>query len=408
MEIVKKSTLAAMTCAAIVALSACNNNDEPTPGGSGENTIQATTSNYFGYSRVVANVLGNDALHVYALCMGNDNLDATDAQKVADLELPAITDAGYAARFKSHATGDQVYGSELACLYAIVDGSIDIATEVADAKMGEPYNAGDVYGVESWYSFNSYTDYDDNIESIENSFMGGPEASRDEANSFYTYCINKGGSLASAAEAVKTAIANSHEALDQAAAKGCFRDAVLAKAQGTSSADVENAIEVIGGLSTALDNLRTALSSVEIGADAQPVIDNYVDVTVLPTYQNLKEETLVLQQAVENFIQSPTQANLDAACQQWKVTRVPWELSEAFLFGPVADQSIDPHLDSWPLSQTNIIAILRGNFNWDEEDGNSMGANTLGFHTLEFLLFENGAPRKVSDFINGETVTINF
>ena len=38
-------------------------------------------------------------------------------------------------------------------------------------------------------------------------------------------------------------------------------------------------------------------------------------------------------------------ANFKAAAAQWIVARRPWETSEAFLFGPVADKGLDPNIE---------------------------------------------------------------
>lgn len=154
------------------------------------------------------------------------------------------------------------------------------------------------------------------------------------------------------------------------------------------------------------ENNGNGNSSWEDNDEAALVIDNYVDNVVLSTYESLKNQTATLLEKVEAFAENPTQSNLDAACAQWKATREPWEQSEAFLFGPVADQSVDPHLDSWPLSQTAINAILGSSLNWESEDGASFGANTLGFHTLEYLLFFNGENRSVSTLFDGDNVKI--
>ena len=202
MKTIKKMMGATLLCGGIFALSACND-ETGTSGGTTSGAVETTLENYLGYANVVAQVLSDDAFKAYALWMGASNLQGADAERAEALEVAGLTDGGYAARFKSHVAGDQSYSSEQACLYAIFDGCIDIATEVADAKMGEPYNNGDVYGVESWYSFNSYTDYDDNIVSIENCYMGGPEAVRDESKSLYQFCRQFD---AVKADAVKTAI----------------------------------------------------------------------------------------------------------------------------------------------------------------------------------------------------------
>lgn len=404
MRTLKNLLLASVVGGATLGMSSCSENTENGGGGSGagSQTIEATWSNYAGYTRVVSEVLERDAFSIYALWKGTNNLPADEVGRVEELEIPAMLADGYGNLFKKHQAGS-TYPSAKVCLQTIIAASVDIATEVSEQKIAAPYNEKNVYGVESWYSFNSYTDYDDNIESIENAYLGGPENNRDEATSLYAAVKAVNASLA---EQVKSDIEASHQALKAAKEQGCFRDAVLAYANNNiKSPQVEQAITTIGTLSQSLDQLNGAVEAISETV-ADQVVTNYVDRTVIPTYTNLKNEAGKLVEAVSKYTQNPTQENLDAACQQWKQTRIPWERSEAFLFGPVADQQFDPHLDSWPLSQLNIKSILRGNFDWANEDGSSMGANTLGFHTLELLLFENGNPRQVKTFIKDGMVTI--
>ena len=61
----------------------------------------------------------------------------------------------------------------------IIDGCMDIANEVGNAKIGDPldlWNNGErtkaLYAVESWYSWHSREDYSNNILSIRNAFYG--------------------------------------------------------------------------------------------------------------------------------------------------------------------------------------------------------------------------------------------
>ena len=67
--------------------------------------------------------------------------------------------------YKKYKTQNQV-------LEEIIDnGLCNIANEVGTQKIGNPYREQDVYAVESWYSFNSLDDYENNIISIENSYL---------------------------------------------------------------------------------------------------------------------------------------------------------------------------------------------------------------------------------------------
>jgi len=58
----------------------------------------------------------------------------------------------------------------------IIDGINGIADEVGPGKIGDPYKSKNVLEVESWYSWNSLTDFKNNIRSIENAYLGGFDA----------------------------------------------------------------------------------------------------------------------------------------------------------------------------------------------------------------------------------------
>lgn len=137
--------------------------------------------------------------------------------------------------------------------------------------------------------------------------------------------------------------------------------------------------------------------------ESQAAINGYVDITVIPTYQILVQKATALQTAVNTFLTQKDQSSLDAACEAWLAAREPWEQSEAFLFGPTDYEGLDPSLDSWPLDKSGLRKVLANGTWGDIEDGTQESAQTLrGFHTIEFLLFEDGAPRNVEFYSNEE------
>ena len=142
------------------------------------------------------------------------------------------------------------------------------------------------------------------------------------------------------------------------------------------------------------------------------IINQYVDNVVLPTYSDLKTKNSALYQAVVDFGDNPSNVNFKAICDAWLTAREPWESSEAFLFGPVADLGLDPNMDSWPLDQEAIVKMLESQ-QWNEmewtgdydEDDDAIAAaqNVRGFHTLEFLAFRDGQARTLTDqAVDGE------
>ncbi|MDE0399105.1 MAG: hypothetical protein OXL96_15005 [Candidatus Poribacteria bacterium] len=68
--------------------------------------------------------------------------------------------------------GSAVYPSQNAAVQEMINGMIVIADEVANGKISDPYNESDTTLVESQFSFNSISDFQDNIRGIQNVYMG--------------------------------------------------------------------------------------------------------------------------------------------------------------------------------------------------------------------------------------------
>jgi len=121
---------------------------------------------------------------------------------------------------------------------------------------------------------------------------------------------------------------------------------------------------------------------------------DYVDLTVQPTYSAMADAAIELQSlchTIRDKFSSGTLSSEDirVAGEAWKRSRKNWELSEAFLFGPAATHNIDPHIDSWPLDKAamdNLLTDIRAGKSWSLE--NNGGYGLIGFHAIEYLLFE--------------------
>ncbi|MCM1319107.1 MAG: hypothetical protein NC217_01845 [Muribaculaceae bacterium] len=126
----------------------------------------------------------------------------------------------------------------------------------------------------------------------------------------------------------------------------------------------------------------------------QKATRDYVDNTVLPTYSKMADAAIRMQKLChvmqdKHTAGTLTEADIKAAGEAWKEARKYWELSEAFLFGPAANHNIDPHIDSWPLDKAamdNLLNQIRNGNNWTLE--NNGGYGLIGFHAVEYMLFE--------------------
>ena len=373
----------ALSCTLGMTLTACSDNNEPKIDDDDSATLDYTEKNAASW--------GNYMVQVAALL----RLDANNLYDAWTVSYEGGTP--FATSFKAHNGGD--YSSALSCIEQIIEGCADIANEVGTAKIGDPYQlyvSGytqvALYAVESWYSWHSREDYSNNIRSIQNSYYGSLDGSV-SPKSLSSLIASENPALDTE---IKTAITNASKAI--LAIPQPFRNHINSsesRAAMTACADLEEI------LATKLKNAVNAL-----GEDSrfQAIVDNYVDAVVIPTYKSLKEKNAELYQTVLNFKNSPSDANFAIACNAWLVAREPWEKSEAFLFGPVDALGLDPNMDSWPLDQDNIVQILNSgkynDLNWtDGDDDATIEAvqSVRGFHTLEFLLFKDGQPRKVKN-----------
>lgn len=380
-KMIKNVMMFMAACTLTFGMTACSsdkNDDNNTE-------IDITDPNNLDYSSAYAEQWANYMVTVSGLL-------ADDAD-----ELYNAWKNGYADIFKNH--NSEEYKSAIDCVEQILDGCIDIASEVGSAKIGDPYNlymsgktTEALYAVESWYSWHSRDDYRNNIYSIRNAYYGSRDG-KVNANSLSALLAAKNAELDTKAKQKIQAAADAIYAIPQP-----FRNNINSKeasAAMTACAELEDFIE------NELKPYFTA--NINDDATLDPVIKQYVDQVVLPTYNQLAVLNDALDAAVKQFKQNPSNANFTACANAWLEARQPWEQSEAFLFGPVDELGLDPNMDSWPLDQAQIAQILKSqafnNLNWKEGESDEKvekAQSLRGFHTLEFLIFKDGKARTVN------------
>lgn len=380
----------ALTAASCSGDNKDNNVPEPEsktmPEGTADVTINETDANYADYQTnwcsyavAVSSRLKDDATMLYKAW--NEGLNGEEAYQLTFKEVKGA------------------YTSPNNCIEQIIDGCIDIANEVGESKIGDPRDKWEngkyteaVYAVESWYSYHSIQDYSNNIRSIQNAFNCTYKG-RQGGHSIAAYLIANG--QAELASQVNARITAAIAAIEGMAAP--FRSHI-------GNPSILTAMEACNSLKDILKTLKAKVESFERETELKAIVADYVDVVVLPTYKDLKDANAALHLAVQNLAANPSNATFEAAAMAWMAARSPWEMSEAFLFGPVDELGLDPNMDSWPLDQDAIKNVLAsGDFsgldwsgNFDEENEGIAEAQSIrGFHTLEFLLFKNGEPRKI-------------
>ena len=245
--------------------------------------------------------------------------------------------------------------------------------------------------VESWYSWNSITDYSDNIISIKNGYAGRIGAIGDaaHANSISAYVKSRNADLDARMTAAIDGAYNAIKSMQSP-----FRNNLT----GTK---VDAAIEACADLTELTEGELLGAFRDAGDYDFTSILTQYADQVVTPTYKDMKEKAWTLYKAMQALqAENKSQAKVDAACAAWRAMRVPWEQSEAVLFGPAGEETglgFDPSMDSWPLDQEDIATIITNkNLSTVEQYIAAIGSESVrGFHTIELLLFKDGQNRKV-------------
>jgi uncharacterized iron-regulated protein len=132
--------------------------------------------------------------------------------------------------------------------------------------------------------------------------------------------------------------------------------------------------------------------------DATPVLEQVAQEVITATYANMNTTAQALVQAVDALQTNPTLPNLEAARAAWRAVRTPWEQSEGFLFGPVDIEGIDPAVDSWPVNEVDLDAVLASSDVLTVEYIDGLEGTLKGFHTIEYLLFGPTGTKQPQEF----------
>ena len=136
--------------------------------------------------------------------------------------------------------------------------------------------------------------------------------------------------------------------------------------------------------------------------DFSAYISNITNNVIIKTYADLDKKAQELVDLSNNFSTQSNATALEGLRQAWRDTRVPWEESESFLYGPAETEEIDPAIDSWPLEFSFYNAVLNGTEPITANALKDSNEHAKGFHTIEYLLWGLDGDKTVSDFTERE------
>ena len=135
---------------------------------------QKIDANLAKFAYAVSGDLSLQCIILEAAWDGFDNVSSEKKQILEDAD--AVPDGAFKDNFINAGKGGSRYRTQLEALVDVIKsdkGCFGIASEVGDTKISDPVKSQDVLDVESWYSFNSKADFQDNIRGIQNVIMGG-------------------------------------------------------------------------------------------------------------------------------------------------------------------------------------------------------------------------------------------
>jgi uncharacterized iron-regulated protein len=150
------------------------------------------------YLTAATDALVWDCVLAYVAWVGLENV--ADNIKTVFNENPDVVTRLNEHSYKNYATmlknaSGKYDGNFAAALSEVSDGCADIAGEVGATKIESPYTTKKTEEVESWYSWHSLDDYQNNIISIKAAYYGGRSQTTPHASSLSAFIASQNSTL---------------------------------------------------------------------------------------------------------------------------------------------------------------------------------------------------------------------
>lgn len=168
---------------------------------------------------------------------------------------------------------------------------------------------------------------------------------------------------------------------------------------------------------TLLIALTLILSSCEKDKDPEPsgtelsnpelqnkILNDFAYNIALATYVEMESKMNIFYLSCVQFDSTLSQQDLISARNAWKNVRSVWEQSEAFLFGPVSTDNIDPGIDTWPIDHNSLDSLFQTSVAFTQGFMNSLDDGLKGYHPAEFILWGVNGNKVPADFTSRERV----
>ncbi len=159
---------------------------------------------------------------------------------------------------------------------------------------------------------------------------------------------------------------------------------------------MKHIVKVFAGLLVLLACKKSTPTATSVVTQEEVVTSLATNVNVV-AYQQLATSSDALYNSVLAFCVNPTDQKLEECRQLWKETRAVWEKTEGFLYGPVANDNVDPRIDTWPVDYLVLDSVLKSSIVFNEINMSTLEDALKGFHPMEYLLFGKNGTKKASE-----------
>ncbi len=125
--------------------------------------------------------------------------------------------------------------------------------------------------------------------------------------------------------------------------------------------------------------------------DRKGMLENIGKNIIIPSYKELNKSSHTMTAACEEFVTNPTEENLIALQDAWKLSASAWKRCELYKIGPGDDLSVALYssIDFSPVNTSLIEDAINTNSVIDTNYIYNKGASVKGFPAIEYLIFNN-------------------
>jgi putative iron-regulated protein len=114
---------------------------------------------------------------------------------------------------------------------------------------------------------------------------------------------------------------------------------------------------------------------------ANDILNHYADIAHA-TYEDSLITAKELNKVIDQFLASPTDANLKKAREAWVAARVPYQQSEAYRFGNALVDDWEGKVNAWPLDE-GLIDYVASDYGSESDENPFYTANIIANKTLK-------------------------